>query len=81
MGKRRDRFDLRAVKQKEARSVNGPLKAKERARRDTRMLGLLKAAKPPYGRVLRNWLSVQLGKPEAKITSDDVKGLLAAPAK
>jgi hypothetical protein len=76
MGKRRDRFDRRAVDQKIARSVNGPLKAKERARRDARMLATLKQGKLPYTRAVRNWLAVKLGKAEARITQADVDKLL-----
>jgi hypothetical protein len=78
MGKRGDRFRLRAVKQKEARATNGPRKAAERARRETRMFNLLSSAKPPYSRLMRNWLADKLSKPEVHITADDVKQLLAA---
>jgi hypothetical protein len=77
MGKRRDRFDLRALKQKESRSLNGPRKAEERERRRQRMLAELRAGSPPYPRVVRGWLAAELGKPEATVTKDDVKKLLA----
>jgi hypothetical protein len=76
MGQRGDRFRLRAVKQKESKARNGPKKAAERVRREARMLAALKTAKPPYGKVLRNWLAVQLGKPECKVTADDALRLL-----
>lgn len=78
MGQRGDRFRLRAVKQKEARAINGPRKAAERARREQFLLAELKKAQPPYTKVLRNWLANQLGKPEAAISPEDVKKLLAA---
>jgi hypothetical protein len=79
MGKRRDRFDRRAVDQALARSANGPRKAAERQRRAARMQTALKAGRwPDYTRAVRNWVAVQLGKPEARITPDDVKRLLKA---
>ncbi|HMP01016.1 MAG TPA: hypothetical protein PKD86_13700 [Gemmatales bacterium] len=80
MGQRGDRFRLRAVKQKEARATNGPRKAAERARREQRLLAELKACQPPYTKVLRSWLSAKLAKPEAKITPEDVKAVLAGAA-
>lgn len=76
MGKRRDRFIRRQVDQAKSRSINGPLKVKERARRDARMRQALQAGKMPYSRVVRNWLSVQLGKREHQITQADVDRLL-----
>ncbi len=77
MGKRGDRFRLRAVKQKEARATNGPRKAAERLRREKRLMTILNKAKPPYSKIVRNWLSNLLGKPEMYITDADVKGVLA----
>ena len=76
MGRRRDRFDMRAADQKVTRSVNGPLKAQERERRDARMKAALKAGQMPYGRVLRNWLAVKLRKKESQITQADVDKIL-----
>jgi hypothetical protein len=78
MGKRGDRFRLRAVKQKESRALNGPRKAAERKRREARLMNLLGSSKPPYSRIVRSWLSTKLGKPEMHITPDDVKQVLAA---
>jgi hypothetical protein len=78
MGKRRDRFDRRALDQKISKSLNGPRKAEERVRRTRRMVAILKAGQLPYTRVVRTWLSAQLGKPEAKITQDDVTALVSA---
>lgn len=77
MGKRGDRFRLRAVKQKEARATNGPRKTAERLRREKRLMTLLNSSKPPYPKIIRNWLSNILGKPEIHITPADVKGVLA----
>jgi hypothetical protein len=77
MGKRRDRFDRRALDQKISRSENAPIKFKERARREARMKTLLKKGAWPYTRVVRNWLSVKFGKPESELTPDDAKKALA----
>lgn len=77
MGKRGDRFRLRAVKQKESKALNGPRKASERLRREKRLMAVLNGAKPPYSKVIRNWLSNILGKPEMHITPEDVKSVLA----
>jgi hypothetical protein len=77
MGKRGDRFRLRAVKQKEARAINGPRKASERLRREKRLMAVLNTAKPPYSKIIRNWLSGLLGKPEMHITPEDVKSVLS----
>jgi hypothetical protein len=76
MGKRRDRFLRRQVDQATSRSENGPIKIAERKRREARMLETVKAGKLPYTRSVRNWLSVQLDKPEGKITQEDVQALV-----
>ena len=76
MGRRRDRFDQRAADQKIARSINGPLKAQERVRRDARMKATLKAGNMPYTRVVRNWLAVKLKKKVSQITQADVEKML-----
>jgi hypothetical protein len=76
MGKRRDRFDRRQVDQAVARSKNGPVKAKERARRDARMRAALRAGSLPYTRAVRSWLAAQLGKKEHQIAQADVDRLL-----
>ena len=77
MGKRGDRFRLRAVKQKESKATNGPRKAAERLRREKRLMTVLNAAKPPYSKIIRCWLSGILGKPEMHITPEDVQSVLA----
>jgi len=76
MGKRRDRFDLRALKQKLSRSENTPIKVKERARRDLRMRELIQKGTWPYTRVVRNWLAVCCGKPEGELTPEDAQKAL-----
>ena len=76
MGARRIRREQRRVDMKESRHRNGIRKAKERARRDARMLEIVKAAQPPYAPVVQSWLSDQLGKPSRLITPADVQKLL-----
>jgi hypothetical protein len=78
MGVRRERLDLRMADQKVSRRENGMRKTKERARRETRILGLVKAGKLPYTPVVLSWLSQTLNKPGRLITQDDVKKLLSA---
>jgi hypothetical protein len=80
MGARRIRREQRRVDMAESRHVNGIRKSKERVRRDTRVLGLLKQAKPPYTPVVMSWLSARLDKPAARITQADVDALLAKPS-
>lgn len=76
MGKRRDRFDRRASNQKIARGVNGPIKAKERARRAVRIKNILRTTRPPYPRHVTSWLCAELGKKSDKITPADVAAVL-----
>jgi hypothetical protein len=75
MGQRRKRREMRQYDQAQSRLRNGKLKAKERIRRDERMLELAKGAKPPYAPSLLSWLSVKLNKSGSRITEADVKGL------
>jgi hypothetical protein len=76
MGKRRDRFDRRAIKQKIARGVNGPIKAKERARRGERIKNILRTARPPFPRHVTSWLCAELGKKSTQITAADIAAVL-----
>jgi hypothetical protein len=76
MGARRIRREQRQSDQKLSRHENGILKDKERARRDHRMVGIIKKSKFPYTPSVLSWLSVQLDKPGAKITEADVKQLI-----
>jgi hypothetical protein len=77
MGARRIRREQRRVDMAQSRHDNGILKAKERVRRDSRMLDLVKKGKPPYPPPVLSWLSVQLNKPGRLITPADVEKLLA----
>jgi hypothetical protein len=77
MGARRIRREQRRVDMAESRHRNGILKAKERVRRDSRMLDLVKKGKLPYTPPVLSWLSVQLDKPGRLITQADVDRLVA----
>ena len=59
-----------------SRTVNGHLKRKERANRDTRMAGLIKAGKFPYTPPIQSWISTKLGKPFTQVTEAEVKTLV-----
>ena len=76
MGLRRVRRMQRQVDMKTSRRKNGVFKKRERARRDTRMLGLLKLGKVPYIPSVMSWLSEKLDKKSTRITQADVDGLL-----
>jgi len=77
MGARRIRREQRRADMAESRHRNGIRKAKERARRTTRMIETLKQGKLPYTPVVMSWLSSQLGKRSKLITQADVVRLLA----
>ena len=77
MGARRIRREQRRVDMAQSRHDNGIVKAKERVRRDARMLDLVKKGKPPYPPSVLSWLSVQLNKPGRLITPEDVKKVVS----
>lgn len=77
MGVRRTRLDLRQHDQRVSRKVNGQVKTLERARRQTRMIGLIQAGKFPYTPPVRSWLSATLAKPSTQITEAEVNDLVA----
>ena len=70
--KRRDQMDALHTKAR-----NRIFKDRERARRDARMVDAVRAGKLPYSPTVMSWLSRQLDKPSTKITSADVKTILA----
>jgi hypothetical protein len=76
MGARRIRREQKRVDMVESRHRNGPLKTKERARRETRLIAALKKGKFPYTPTVRSWLSAKLNKPGRLITQADVDRLL-----
>jgi hypothetical protein len=77
MGARRIRREQRREDMAESRHRNGIRKTAERARRQTRMLEIVKKGKLPYTPPVLSWLSVQLDKPGRLITQADVDRLLA----
>ena len=76
MGARRIRRNQRQADMAESRQVNGMIKDKERARRETRMLGLIQKGQYPYTPAVMSWLSTRLDKPARQITQDDVKQMV-----
>jgi hypothetical protein len=76
MGARRIRREQRQVDMAESRHRNGIKKSGERARRDKRMIEVVRKGQLPYTPPVLSWLSVKLDKPGRLITPDDVKRLL-----
>lgn len=62
---------------KETKLCNRAVKDSERTRRDARMVELIKTSTPPYTPGIQSWLSRKLDKKASRITSDDIKPLLA----
>jgi hypothetical protein len=77
MGARRIRREQRRADMAESRRVNGMLKAKERIRRNNRMLEYIKNGKLPFTPAVMSWLSATLDKPATRIVQADVDKLLA----
>jgi hypothetical protein len=63
-----------------SRITNGAEKKKERVRRQTRMVELIKKGRLPYTPSIMSWISAQLDKPTTRITQEDVDRLLGALA-
>ena len=76
MGARRIRREQRRYDMAESRRTNGMLKMKERVRRQTRMLEIIKKGKLPYTPAVMSWLSATLNKPSRQIVQADVDQLL-----
>jgi hypothetical protein len=77
MGARRIRREQRRADMKESRLVNGFLKVKERARRDQRIVSIIKkGGQLPYAPFVMSWLSEKLDKPGRLITAEDVQKVL-----
>jgi hypothetical protein len=76
MGARRIRREQRRFDMAESRRTNGMLKMKERVRRQTRMLEIIKKGKLPYTPAVMSWLSATLNKPSRQIVQADVDQLL-----
>lgn len=75
MGARRIRRDQRRFDMAQSRTVNGHVKERERERRKTRMLTLIKAGKFPYTPSVMSWVSAQLGTPTSRIDEKAVAKL------
>ena len=75
MGARRIRREQRQADMKASRLRNGVVKAKERIRRDARMLERVKSGKLPFIPPIMSWLSEKLDKPSGQITQQDVDTL------
>ena len=76
MGRRRDRLNKRLANQITTRQVNSMVKAAAASRREQQMLTILRQGKLPYTAGVMSWLSLQLGKKAASITTEDLKPLL-----
>lgn len=76
MGARRIRREQRRYDMAESRRTNGMLKMKERIRRHTRMLEMIKKGKLPFTPPVMSWLSAELNKPARQIVQADVDQLL-----
>jgi hypothetical protein len=76
MGARRIRREQRQVDMANSRLRNGFVKAKERIRRDKRLIEAVKKGKLPYTPVVMSWLSAKLDKPSRLITQAEVDALL-----
>jgi hypothetical protein len=76
MGQRLIRRTQRQLDMKLSRRKNGALKLKERQRRQTRMIAILKSGKLPYTPPVMSWLSIQLDKPSKRITQAEVDALV-----
>lgn len=70
--KRRRRTDAA-----ETKARNRIAKAQERARRDARILEMTKKGSLPYTPMVMSWLSRKLDKKAGRITSEDIKTLVA----
>ncbi len=77
MGARRIRREQRQEDMARSRRVNGIRKMKERARRTSRMLEILKKGKLPYTPSVMSWLSQTLDKPSNRIVQADVDKVLS----
>lgn len=76
MGARRIRREQRRTDMDLSRRTNGMRKDKERARRDSRMVEIIKKGKFPYTPSVMSWLSAKLDKPSTRIAPEDVEALV-----
>ena len=78
MGARRIRREQRRVDMANSKYTNGIRKTKERARRDSRMMAIIKAGKLPYAPAVMSWLSGKLGKRSSLLTQEDISRFVKA---
>jgi hypothetical protein len=76
MGARRIRREQRQFDMGQSRRDNGMRKTKERERRQTRMLEIIKKGKLPFTPAVMSWISATLDKPSRQIVQADVDALL-----
>lgn len=69
------RMDRARANGKISRIENGTLKRKERAKRDSKMVELLKKGKYPYIPSMQTWVSEKLGKPFTQVTEAEAMEL------
>ena len=81
MGARRIRREQRRFDMAESRLTNGMRKMKERVRRETRMLEILRQGRLPYTPAVMSWLSARLDKPSTRIQQAEVDQLLSETSK
>jgi hypothetical protein len=82
MGARRIRREQRRLDQNLSRRENGMFKTGERARRQARMVEIIKKKGAlPYLPSVMSWLSEQLDKPSKQIVQGDVDKLMGELAK
>jgi hypothetical protein len=63
---------------KEVRASNRPRKAKESARRDAKIVAMIKAAKgDDYAPGVKSWICATLDKEWRQVTKDDIKTLVS----
>ncbi len=76
--RRKIRLDSRRDNQKNTRNENGVIKAKERVRRDIRIIEKIKAtSNEDYSPEVKSWISAATGKTFRQVTADDIKQLIA----
>ncbi len=73
--RRRQRLDGRVAAARVQKRANAIHKQRERARRDARMMAVIKDSELPHTPDVMSWLSRKLGKPSSAITTDDVTTL------
>ena len=77
MGARRIRREQRAFDMALSRRTNGMVKTKERARRQIRMVEIIKKLDFPYTPSVMSWISGELDTPTKQITKADVDQLIS----